>query len=59
MNLSPNGWETTALRTLANNSVPGVGVSTPCGPVSSRGIMFFVPDSLELYITEGFLTRAW
>ena len=31
--LAPNAWGPPASRTPANNGVPGVGVSTPCGPV--------------------------
>ena len=27
---------------------PGVGISTPGGVVATRGIPYFVPDSLEL-----------
>ena len=42
--LAPNGWRPPASRTPANNSVPEVGVSTACGPVSSRGKTDFVPD---------------
>lgn len=34
-------------RTPANTGVRGVGVSKPCGPVSSRDIMFLVSDLLE------------
>ena len=42
--LDPNGWRQPASRTPANNGVPAVGVSTPCGAVSSREITAFVPD---------------
>ena len=45
----PNGWGPPASPIPASNDgVPGVRVSTPSGPVSSRGITAFVPDSMEL-----------
>ena len=40
--LAPSGWGPSASRTPTNNGVPGVRVSTPCGPVPSRGITAFV-----------------
>ena len=42
--LASNAWGPFASRTPASNGIPRVGVSTPCGAVSSREIIAFVPD---------------
>ena len=49
-----------ASRTPINNGVPRVGVSIPCGAVSTRGITVLIPGLLELKgFLEIFLIRAW
>ena len=48
--LAPNGWRLPASRPPANNGVPVVGASTPCGPISPGEITDFVPDELESLI---------
>ena len=45
------GWRWRYFRALANQrSAGGVGFSTPCGAVSTRGITVFVPELSELYM---------
>ena len=51
--LAPNGWGKPASQTPTPQPTNGVvGVSTPCGAASTRGITVFVPSILELYIYE-------
>ena len=48
------GWRWLYSRAPTNQqSAGGVGVSTPCGAVSTRGITLFVPGLSELYIYGG------
>ena len=59
-NRSTRSWLMNTLNLLApmggdrhsqpTNGVPGVGVSKPCGAVSTPDITVFVPGSLELYM---------
>ena len=41
----------------STNDVVGVGVSTPCGPVSTRGTPDFVPVLLSCTCVEGYDPR--
>ena len=48
------GWRWLDFRAPANQrSADGVGVSTPCGAVSTRGITVFVPALSELQMYGG------
>ena len=58
--LAADGWgPLLASRNPANNSAPGVRVSTRYGAVSSRGITTFVSNSWSCRCMEGFLFRGW
>ena len=48
------------VRSQANEQLgSGVGVSTPCGAVSTRRITAFAPGGRNCTCIEGFLNRGW
>ena len=52
-------WRLLYFRAPANQrSAGGIGVSTPCGAVSTRGITVFVPTLSELYM-YGEIVEPW
>ena len=54
----PQWVETAGFTHPSQYGAPAVGVSKPCGPVSSGGITDLFPDKLKSYM-EGVLFRGW